>query len=146
MPIREALTASPATLADVLSNGKRYLVPPFQRDYAWDETEWSELWTDIQELGDPKSDLGSHYLGALVLQPTGNRGEMNIIDGQQRLVTLSLLSLAVIVRIEQMAKAGHETEDNRERARLLRERFVSTKDPASLQHRSRLRLNATDNG
>lgn len=146
MPIREALNASPATLADVLGNGKRYLVPPFQRDYAWDETEWSELWTDIQELGNQASDLGNHYLGALVLQPTGNRGEMNIIDGQQRLVTLSLLSLAVIVRIEQLAKTGHETDDNRERARLLRERFVSTKDPASLQHRSRLRLNATDNG
>jgi Protein of unknown function DUF262/Protein of unknown function (DUF1524) len=146
MPIREALNASPATLADVLSNGKRYLVPPFQRDYAWDETEWSELWMDIQELGNPMKDLGNHYLGALVLQPTGNRGEMNIIDGQQRLVTLSLLSLAVIVRIEQLAKAGHEADDNRERARLLRERFVSTKDPASLQHRSRLRLNQTDNG
>lgn len=146
MPIREALNASPARLADVLSNGKRYLVPPLQRDYAWDETEWSELWTDIQELGNSKSDLGNHYLGALVLQPTNNRGEMNIIDGQQRLVTLSLLSLAVIVRIEQLAKAGVEPDDNRERARLLRERFVSTKDPASLQHRSRMRLNATDNG
>jgi uncharacterized protein with ParB-like and HNH nuclease domain len=47
MPIKETLTASPAALADVLSNGKRYLVPHFQRDYAWGETEWSELWTDI---------------------------------------------------------------------------------------------------
>lgn len=146
MPIRGGLNAGPATLANVLSNGKRYLVPPFQRDYAWDETEWSELWADIQELGNPASDLGDHYMGALVLQPTDNRSEMNIIDGQQRLVTLSLLSLAVIVRIEQLAKAGQEAEDNRERARLLRERFVSTKDPASLQHRSRLSLNATDNG
>ena len=38
MAIRENLTASPATLGEVLSNGKRYVVPVFQRDYAWDET------------------------------------------------------------------------------------------------------------
>jgi hypothetical protein len=146
LAIKETLTASPAALADILSNGKRYVVPHFQRDYAWGETEWSELWTDIAELGTPAGDLGSHYLGAIVLQPTGQRGEMNIIDGQQRLVTLSLLSLAVIVRIERLAAAGADVADNIERVRLLRERFVSTKDSASLQHRSRLKLNATDDG
>ena len=146
MPIRETLTASPATLAEVLSNGKRYLVPHFQRDYAWDETEWSELWADIAELGTSPKDPGNHYLGALVLQASEVRGEMNIIDGQQRLVTLSLLALAVIVWIEKLADQGNEPEDNRERARLLREKFVSTKDPASLQHRSRLKLNETDDG
>jgi len=44
MAFRDALTASPATLGDVLSNGKRYVVPSFQRDYAWEETEWAERW------------------------------------------------------------------------------------------------------
>ena len=146
MPIREELSASPATLADVLSNGKRYAVPRFQRDYAWDESEWSELWADLRELGTDSQDLGNHYLGALVLQPTAERGLMHIVDGQQRLVTLSLLALAVIVRIERLAEAGKDRDDNVERARLLRERFVSTKDSASLQHRSRLELNVTDNG
>jgi hypothetical protein len=146
MPIREELTANPATLADILSNGKRYTVPTFQRDYAWDETEWSELWADIRELGTSSGEAGNHYLGALVLQPTRERGLMNIIDGQQRLVTLSLLSLAIILQVEQLAKTGAaDAKDNLERARLLRERFVSTKDSASLQHRSRLELNATDN-
>lgn len=146
MPIREELSATPATLADVLSNGKRYAVPMFQRDYAWDETEWSELWADIKDLGSASSEGANHYLGALVLQPTKERGLMNIIDGQQRLVTLSLLALAVIIRLEKLAKEGREPVDNSERARLLRERFVSTKDTASLEHRSRLELNATDNG
>jgi Protein of unknown function DUF262/Protein of unknown function (DUF1524) len=146
MPIREELTASPATLADILSNGKRYAVPTFQRDYAWDETEWSELWADIRELGTSTGEAGNHYLGALVLQPARDRGLMNIIDGQQRLVTLSLLALAIILRVERLAKSGAaDAQDNVERARLLRERFVSTKDSASLQHRSRLELNATDN-
>lgn len=146
MPINETLRASPAALADVLANGKRYVVPHFQRDYAWSDSEWSELWADIVELSTAQTEVANHYLGALVLQPTGERSEMNIIDGQQRLVTLSLLALAVIVRIEQLANEGHEPDDNRERARLLRERFVSTKDSASLQHRSRLKLNDSDDG
>lgn len=144
MPIRETLNASPAALAELLSNGKRYVIPSFQRDYAWEETEWSELWSDILALH--ASEGGSnHYLGAVVLQPTGQRGEMNVIDGQQRLVTLSLLALAVIGHVERLVSEGREADDNKERARLLRERFVSTRDSASLQHRSRLRLNATDN-
>lgn len=146
MPIRETLTATPATLATVLSNGKRYVVPMFQRDYAWEQDEWSELWADILELDRSTGAPTNHYLGALVLQATDDRAETNIIDGQQRLVTLSLLALAVIVRIERLADSGVEVDDNRERARLLREKFVSTKDPASLQYRSRLRLNGSDNG
>lgn len=144
MPIRETLTAKPVTLAEVLSNGKRYLVPPFQSDYAWDKDEWSELWADLLEVhrAPPES---NHYLGALVLQPVGERADSKIIDGQQRLVTLSILALAVIREIQKLADRGEQAEDNRERVRLLREKFVSTKDSSSLQHRSRLVLNENDN-
>lgn len=143
MPIRETLTAKPVTLAEVLSNGKRYIVPAFQRDYAWDSDEWSELWADILEVYRASAE-SNHYLGALVLQPTGERSDSKIIDGQQRLVTLSLLALAVIGRIQRLADGGHDREDNLERVRLLREKFVSTRDSASLQHKSRLQLNEHD--
>jgi hypothetical protein len=145
VPIRETLTAKPATLADVLSNGKRYIVPPFQRDYAWDEEEWRELWEDIQALARSSDEKANHYLGALVLQPTGDQLDSRIIDGQQRLVTLSLLALAVVDRLRRLVKRGIGTTDNQERARLLQEKFISTKDSASLQRRSRLRLNDQDN-
>jgi Protein of unknown function DUF262/Protein of unknown function (DUF1524) len=144
MPIRETLTAKPVTLAEVLSNGKRYIVPPFQRDYAWDKDEWSELWADLLEVHRAPSE-SNHYLGALVLQPTGVRSDSKIIDGQQRLVTLSILALAVIQKIQQRADRGEDSENNLERVRLLREKFVSTKDSSSLQYRSRLVLNDHDN-
>jgi Protein of unknown function DUF262/Protein of unknown function (DUF1524) len=144
MPIRETLTAKPVALAEVLSNGKRYIVPPFQRDYAWDSDEWAELWADILEVHKETPET-SHYLGALVLQPTGERSDSKVIDGQQRLVTLSLLALAVIGRIQRLADRGQDADNNLERVRLLREKFVSTKDSASLQHRSRLKLNDQDN-
>lgn len=102
MPIKETLTAKPVTLADVLSNTKRYVVPPFQRDYAWDEDEWRELWADLVQLSRAPEDAANHYLGALVLQQTGL--DSRIIDGQQRLVTLSLLALAVIRKIKKLAE------------------------------------------
>jgi hypothetical protein len=144
MPIRGTLAAKPVTLAEVLSNGKRYIVPPFQRDYAWDTDEWSELWADILEVHKAPTEA-NHYLGALVLQPTGERSDSKIIDGQQRLVTLSLLALAVIGRIQRLSDQKQDAQNNLERVRLLREKFVSTKDSASLQHRSRLVLNDHDN-
>lgn len=144
MPIRETLTAKPVTLGEVLSNGKRYIVPAFQRDYAWGADEWTELWADIVEVHRSSGD-SNHYLGALVLQPSNERSESRIIDGQQRLVTLSVLALAVIARLQRLADDGVDAENNRERVRLLREKFVSTKDSASLRHKSRLRLNEHDN-
>jgi hypothetical protein len=143
MPVRESLTAYPIALIDVLSNGKRYEIPRFQRDYAWTQDEWEELWDDLMALGDTE---GSHYMGALVLQSTNSNDTHLIIDGQQRLVTLSLLVLAFVGRIEALIKAGVEVEENRDRVRLLRERFVTTKDPASLTYRHRLKLNDNDNG
>jgi hypothetical protein len=144
MAFRGIPNARPATLGDVLSNGKRYVVPSFQRDYAWEETEWAELWSDLvaTEKDGPAT---SHFLGALVLQPIELR-TFNIIDGQQRLVTLSVLTLAVIAHLERLAREGNAPDDNRERARLLRERFISTTDSASLRHHSRLRLNDADDG
>lgn len=145
MPIRETLNAKPITLAEVLSNGRRYAIPPFQRDYAWEEREWSDLWDDIEELDRRRGEAVEHYLGALVLQAAPGGGDRRIIDGQQRLVTLSLLALAVIARIERLAEEGQESDDNRERVRLLRERFVSTRHPASLQYHPRLSLNDHDN-
>ena len=52
-----------------------------------------------------------HYLGALVIEERGDR-EFLIIDGQQRLATLSVLALAVIARLHAMAGEGIEAEAN----------------------------------
>lgn len=127
---------------ELIGNGKSYCVPPYQRDYSWSEEEWEDLWDDIAGL---RSDTESrHYLGALVIEGTSDRQFM-IIDGQQRLATLSLLSLAVINHLDGLAKNGIDAEDNEIRAQELRNRFVGEKDPASLVESSRLYLNETDN-
>ncbi|WP_287963359.1 DUF1524 domain-containing protein, partial [Alcanivorax sp.] len=84
-----------------------------------------------------------HYMGALVIEPISDR-EFQIIDGQQRLATLTLLALAVIKRLLALAEQGIEPEANRERAQSLRHRFIGEKDPTSLIESSKLFLNATD--
>ena len=126
---------------ELIGNGKAYRVPPYQRDYAWTQEEWDDLWNDVVELrGEPD---GRHYMGALVVQAHGDR-EFLVIDGQQRLATISVLALAVIARLRRMADLDTDRERNLERATELRNRFVGEKDPASLVESSRLRLNETD--
>ena len=135
------LSTSTINYLELIGNGKAYRVPPYQRDYAWTEEEWEDLWNDVLDLR--QENEGRHYMGALVVQGESDR-EFTIIDGQQRLATISILSLAVIAKLHRMADREIDAERNRERAMELRNRFVGEKDPASLIESSRLNLSLTD--
>jgi len=143
MAAAEPLDTRTVTLLDLLGNGKRFSVPPFQRDYSWREEQWEDLWTDLILASAPQAP--SHYMGALVLQRESDR-DFVIIDGQQRIATLSILALAVIGQLHRLADAGVEAAENAERAGELRKRFISDKDPASLVESSKLSLNENDHG
>ncbi|WP_322496267.1 DUF262 domain-containing protein [Chloroflexus sp.] len=82
---------------ELIGNGKRYRVPPYQRDYSWSEEQWEDLWNDILALRQQTSEY--HYMGALVVQEASGDHDLLIIDGQQRMATLSILALAVIDRL-----------------------------------------------
>ena len=130
-----------ANFLELIGNGKIYRVPPYQRDYSWQEEQWEDLWNDIIEMREDRSQR--HYMGALVIESISDR-EFQIIDGQQRLATLALLALAVIKHLLALAEQGIEPDANRERAQSLRHRFIGEKDPTSLIESSKLFLNATD--
>ena len=134
-------SAATTSYLELIGNGKAYRVPSYQRDYAWREQEWEDLWNDILDLRGQSG--GWHYMGALVVQARSDR-EFTIIDGQQRLATIGILSLAVIGKLHRMADQGIDAERNRERAKELRNRFIGEKDPASLIESSRLNLSKTD--
>jgi hypothetical protein len=127
---------------ELVGNGRVYRVPPYQRDYSWEEEQWEDLWNDILDLCDRLDER--HYMGALVVEARTDR-EFLIIDGQQRLATLSLLALAVVAKLRHMADDGIDPDENNERASGLRARFIGEKDPASLIESSKLFLNETDN-
>jgi hypothetical protein len=127
---------------ELIGNGKLYRVPPFQRDYSWEEEQWEDLWNDLMELRATPDER--HYMGALVVEAKSDR-EFKIIDGQQRIATLTILALAVIQKLKQMAEGRIEADANTERAQGLRNKFVGEKDPASLVESSKLHLNESDN-
>ncbi|MDO9082018.1 MAG: DUF262 domain-containing protein, partial [Humidesulfovibrio sp.] len=76
------LNTHTTTYRDLVGNGRIFRVPPYQRDYSWQEEQWEDLWEDILALSSKPSD--SHYMGALVVEGLNDR-EFLIIDGQQRL-------------------------------------------------------------
>lgn len=136
------LNTNTSTFLELIGNGRLYTVPPYQRDYSWTEEQWEDLWMDIEELAGRHED--THYMGALVVEGPSDRN-FAVIDGQQRLATLSLLVLAVISRLLDLATQGVDAESNRQRAEALRTRFIGEKDPASLVESSKLTLNDNDN-
>ena len=135
------LNTSDVTLKTLLGNGMRYSVPPYQRDYSWKEEHWEDLWLDLVDVS--KDEDSQHYMGAVVLQQN-DRELFTVIDGQQRLATLSIVVLAAVSLLEERASAEIEKGDNSERARLLRDGFLGTKDPGSLRYSSKLSLNRND--
>jgi uncharacterized protein with ParB-like and HNH nuclease domain len=98
-------------LGPLLSGPKQYVVPYFQRAYSWRRHQWNTLFEDILELYELDSE-GSHFLGSMVLlaeKRTDTVTPTLIIDGQQRIVTLSLFLAAIrdTVREGDRAFADH---------------------------------------
>ena len=79
-------------------------------------------------------------MGYVVLQSDNNRS-LTIIDGQQRITTLSILVLAVIKLLGDWADEGVAPEENKQRQKLLRDKFIGQTDPSSLITTSKLFLN-----
>ncbi|MEL7494475.1 MAG: DUF262 domain-containing protein, partial [Cyanobacteria bacterium J06554_11] len=150
MATHRLLDTRTTSFGELLGNGRRYQVPTFQRDYAWTEENWEELWQDIltsYEMEEP------HFMGAIVTQiphktdisfRKGNR--ILIVDGQQRLTTLSILVIAVIYQLQVLINEECEPEANRERQEILRRTYLGDRDPGSLRYSSKLALNENDDG
>lgn len=86
------------TIKELFSNKRSdFLIPDYQRPYAWEETECQTLWDDIFMFAFPEndytkfdSDNDEYFLGPIVTFKN-DAGKLEIIDGQQRLTTLMLL-------------------------------------------------------
>ncbi len=127
------------TYRKLMGNGLTYRIPRFQRDYSWTEDEWEDLWLDIQDTikegGEP-----AHYMGYLVLQSDDEK-VFDVIDGQQRLTTLSLIVLAVLKNLQRLIDEGKDANDNQKRLETLRKNYIGYLDPITLIPRSKLTLN-----
>lgn len=126
------------TLNTIIGNGKSYQVPIYQRDYSWDKDDWEDLWHDILEIPNDKT----HYLGYLVLQPV-KEGEESfwIIDGQQRLTTLSILALAITALLDKWAIENIEPQYNIIRKEEITKRYLGNYSLSKLVINPKLILN-----
>lgn len=92
MPLLVKISDGAVAISRLFNNGLLFEIHPPQRRFKWNKPQIDQLWTDITKAQSDKRD--SYFLGTLLLAPTGP-GKVSVIDGQQRLTTLSLL-LAVL--------------------------------------------------
>lgn len=88
----------------ILSEGRRFMVPLYQRKYQWHDTQLIPFWDDVEakavEVLEDESRF-QHYMGALILAPIGEAAQIGvtprvqIVDGQQRLTTFQLFLAAL---------------------------------------------------
>ena len=80
--------AQESSLNDIFAPGEKLRMPPYQRSYSWGETEALELLGDLQEANEAQI---PHFIGAVVFVHGDEAGVLEIVDGQQRLTTLTIL-------------------------------------------------------
>ena len=90
------LKAESKTVYELL-NDKMYIIPPNQRKYVWEKENWMEMFDDINLVYYEKTT--SHFIGSIVLkeepEERGIRNNFSVIDGQQRISTLTILICAI---------------------------------------------------
>jgi uncharacterized protein with ParB-like and HNH nuclease domain/predicted transport protein len=93
------MKATEARLLDFLKKSPQFVIPIYQRTYSWTERECRQLWDDILRTGN-KDDVLAHFIGSIVYIEKGlyqvtTQSPLLVIDGQQRLTTVTLLIAAL---------------------------------------------------
>lgn len=96
----------PLKIGDIFNRSENefYRIPIYQRNYAWKEPQIRQLIQDIYdyvEIGDKRK----YYIGTLVVRPDKEKNTFEVIDGQQRLTTLSML-------VAYLKKAPNNTQES----------------------------------
>lgn len=118
-------------LLTLLKASSQFIVPIYQRLYSWQEPECAQLWDDILRAGS-NSKLGAHFTGSIVYvardQSTNTSAEPDlIIDGQQRVTTVTLILTALAARLEQLPEQEREPWDGFS-PRKIRNRYLLNDD------------------
>lgn len=109
------MKATEAQLLDILENSHQFVIPIYQRTYSWTEKECRQLWDDILRTGS-NDDISAHFIGSIVyitkdLYQATRHSPLLVIDGQQRLTTLTLLITALAKALDQFEEGKREPLD-----------------------------------
>lgn len=103
------MKANETRVEDFLSANKtQFVIPVYQRNYDWNFVQCGQLLQDILEVGG-KQDMTAHFIGSIVyvhddVYTSSRIKELSIIDGQQRLTTLTLIYLALLHLIKHLGE------------------------------------------
>jgi uncharacterized protein with ParB-like and HNH nuclease domain/predicted transport protein len=89
------MKATEAKLLEFLKKSPQFVIPIYQRTYSWTERECLQLWNDILRTGNNEK-ISAHFVGSIVyvekgLYQVSSQSPLLVIDGQQRLTTVTLL-------------------------------------------------------
>ena len=135
------MKATEAKLLEFLKKSPQFVIPIYQRTYSWGERECRQLWEDILRTG-RNDEVSAHFVGSIVyvekgLYSVSSQSPLLVIDGQQRLTTMTLL-------IEALARSLGESEPLEGfSARKLRNYYLLNPEEAGEKH-YKLVLSQTD--
>lgn len=142
------LNVDQKTIYDLLSaKSSDFLIPDYQRPYAWDEEQCQTLWDDMFSFAFPDNDFSKfdedeeYFLGSIV-NFKNDTGKLEVIDGQQRLTTIMLIMRAFYDKFT--LKQDENSKLTRERI----EKCIWKTDTFGKADRNTLKINsevATDN-
>ena len=108
----ETIDVKKASVTDLFGNGKAFVIPEYQRPYAWTEEHVETLFEDLWEFtftrGGSKRD-GTYFLGSMVSYER-EKGTFEIVDGQQRITSLFLLLRAIYTKLTSTIESERSDE------------------------------------
>ena len=101
-----SISSQVTSLGSMLRGGDTYIVPPYQRNYAWDESQYGVFWSDISKTFNGATP--EYFLGSVVIN-NSQAPELVVIDGQQRLITTAVLISALRSHLKAEGKNNFAT-------------------------------------
>lgn len=148
---KDYFEANEHNLHDIFYESKKFIVPDYQRKYAWSINQLDQFWDDFIKTYESCYNTTTnvlkscnshapHFFGGVVLTVLGD-GKYEIIDGQQRITTTSIFMKCITelaVRISDMNKMVHIMK--------LTEHFIKQTDNITMDFEAKLELDSTING
>lgn len=133
------MKASEVSFVKFLQGTKQFVIPIYQRTYSWSIRECEQLWEDIERVAEDDS-IGGHFVGSIVYIESGlyhvaSVSKLLVIDGQQRLTTLTLILTALV--------NANKSDSSVESTRKIFNRYLSNSDETG-EDKYRLLLTKTD--
>lgn len=135
-----------ATLVDLLEKNKQFVIPIYQRVYSWSTAECQQLWSDILRAGGDDNQ-SAHFIGSVVHVEKGlsalTQFEPNlVIDGQQRVTTMTLLLVVLEKRLAGLPEDQREPLDGFSPKKIRNRYLVNSDEEGERQYK--LLLSAAD--